>query len=247
MPRARPFENESEDKSSHSKRGPQSVSIIIPILNEAALAAHAIERAWAARPLEVIVVDGGSADGTYEIAAAGNCRALQSQHGRGVQQNTGARHARGSVLLFLHADTWLVPGGVRQIQRACEDPAVHVGCFRQRIEADGFAYRLLERGNAWRASRLGMPYGDQGLFFRREFFEQLGGFPETPFMEDWHLMRRARRHSRPVLLEGPLYVSARRWQRQGIVRQTMRNWLLTSAATLGISPERLARFYRHQR
>jgi rSAM/selenodomain-associated transferase 2 len=225
----------------------EQVSIIIPVLNEAARVAQAIERAWATGPLEVIVEDGGSDDGTYEIAAAQPCRALRSKQGRGVQQNTGARQARGSVLLFLHADTWLAPDGVRQIQQACRDPAVRVGCFRQRIEADGFAYRLLERGNAFRALRLGLPYGDQGLFFRRWFFEELGGFPETPFMEDWQLMRRARRRTRPVLLPGPLYVSARRWQRHGIIRQTLRNWMLITAAMLGVSPDRLVQFYRHER
>jgi rSAM/selenodomain-associated transferase 2 len=225
----------------------ESVSIIIPVLNEAAVVAQAIQRARATAPLEVIVVDGGSDDATYDIAARERCNLLRSPQGRGVQQNAGARHAQGSVLLFLHADTWLVPDGVRQIEQACENPSVRVGCFRQHIEAEGLAYRLLERGNAWRASRRGLPYGDQGLFLRRSFFDELGGFPETAFMEDWHLMRRARRRTRPTLLPGPLHVSPRRWQRHGIVRQTFRNWLLVTAATLGVSPNRLARFYRHER
>ena len=225
----------------------EQVSIIIPVLNEAARVAQAIDRAWAAGPLEVIVVDGGSNDGTYDIASREHCQLLRSKQGRGVQQNTGARHAQGSVLLFLHADTWLPPDGVQQLQQACRDPAVRVGCFRQRIDADGFAYRLLERGNAFRAQRLGLPYGDQGLFFRRSFFNELGGFPETALMEDWLLMRRARRRVRPVLLRGPLYVSARRWQRHGIVRQSLRNWMLIAAAVLGASPDRLVRFYRCDR
>ncbi|MEX2139873.1 MAG: TIGR04283 family arsenosugar biosynthesis glycosyltransferase [Pirellulales bacterium] len=225
----------------------ESVSIIIPVLNEAAVVAQAIQRAWATEPLEVIVVDGGSDDATYDIAESERCHLLRSPQGRGVQQNMGARQAQGSVLLFLHADTWLAPDGIRQMQHACTNPSVRVGCFRQRIEADGVAYRLLERGNAWRASRLGMPYGDQGLFFRRSFLDELGGFPDTPFMEDWLLMRRARRRARPRLLPGPLHVSPRRWQRNGILRQTLRNWLLITATTLGASPDRLARFYRHHR
>jgi rSAM/selenodomain-associated transferase 2 len=225
----------------------EQVSIIIPVLNEAARVAQAIDRACATGPLEVIVVDGGSNDGTYKIAAAQRCHVLQSKQGRGVQQNTGARHAQGSVLLFLHADTWLPADGVQQIQRACENPLVRVGCFRQRIEAHGFAYRLLECGNAIRAKRLGLPYGDQGLFFRRSFFEELGGFPETALMEDWLLMRRARCRARPALLPGPLHVSARRWQQHGVVRQTLRNWMLVTAAALGVSPEKLATFYRHDR
>jgi len=108
----------------------------------------------------------------------------------------------------------------------------------------GIAYRLLERGNAVRAARLGLPYGDQGIFLRRSLFDRVGGFAEVAIMEDLLLMKRVRRLTRPVLLRGPLYVSARRWQRNGVVRQTARNWLLVAALHLGAKPERLAAWYR---
>lgn len=219
------------------------ISIIIPTLNEAARITDAVERAWANRPRQVLVVDGGSHDDTAGLAQRAGAKVLNSPRGRAVQQNRGAAEASGEVLLFLHADTWLTAEGCRQIQRAVKEQHAACGAFRQAIEAEGWPYRLLERGNAWRACRWGLPYGDQGLFVQRETFAQLGGFPEASLMEDWMLMRRLRKIAWPVLLPGPLYVSARRWQRHGIVRQTLRNWTLVAAALAGVSPNRLAQFY----
>ena len=219
------------------------VSIIIPALNEGANIAVAVRRAWETCPLEVIVVDGGSDDGTAELAREAGAGMLETPPGRARQQNAGARQAAGEVLLFLHADTWLAPAGLSQIVEALANSRVLCGAFRQRIEAEGRLFRWLERGNAWRAQRRGLPYGDQGIFVRRLAFEELGGFPEVRLMEDVMLMKRLRRRTRPVLLPGPLYVSARRWRRHGVLRQTARNWLLLSAARLGVSPDKLAAFY----
>jgi rSAM/selenodomain-associated transferase 2 len=219
------------------------ISVIIPALNEAEGIAAAIERAWANKPHEVLVVDGGSSDDTQTIAKQCGATLLCGPRGRAVQQNLGAAQATGDVLLFLHADTWLESDGCRQIAESLRDETKLCGAFRQRIDAEGAAFRLLERGNAWRARRLGLPYGDQGLFLRRETFRQLGGFPEVQLMEDWLLMRRLRRIAWPVLLPGPLHVSPRRWQRHGLPRQTARNWLLVAAATMGVSPNRLVKFY----
>ena len=218
------------------------VSVIIPALNEAANIAAAIDGAWQAGAHEVIVVDGGSADGTLEIATRQKCLALSSVRGRAVQQNVGARRASGDVLLFLHADTWLAAGGVGQIVEAMQPARVVAGAFRQRIDAAGVLYRLLERGNALRA-RWGRPYGDQGIFVRREVFERVGGFPEVRLLEDVLFVRQLRRLGRLALLPGPLHVSARRWRRHGVVRQTLRNWRILAAAKLGVSPDQLAGLY----
>lgn len=219
------------------------ISVIIPTLNEAGTIARAIGGAQSGGAHEVIVVDGGSDDGTGDVVRPMQCDLLECAPGRAAQQNLGARHATGDVLLFQHADNWLDPVGLHQIEAALADDGVLGGAFLQQIEASGRLYRALERGNAWRARRLKLPYGDQGIFMRRQVFERLGGFPEVPIMEDLLLMRRFRRLGRPVLLPGPLHVSPRRWQRNGVVGQTARNWLLLSATLLGVSPHRLVAFY----
>jgi rSAM/selenodomain-associated transferase 2 len=219
------------------------ISVIVPALHEEAGIVAAIKRAWEAGAAEVIVVDGGSHDQTVALCQAARCRLIQSSPGRGVQQNAGAAAAVGEVLLFLHADNQLAPGSVQQVVAAVE--AGHrCGAFRQQIAATGWFYRALEWGNARRVIWWGLPYGDQGIFFCRALFEQLGGFPEVKLMEDLLLMRRARRRAWPVLLAGPLKVSPRRWQRHGPLRQTLRNWSLLLAWRCGVSTDRLADYYR---
>ncbi|MFQ5732806.1 MAG: TIGR04283 family arsenosugar biosynthesis glycosyltransferase [Planctomycetaceae bacterium] len=223
-----------------------SVSIIIPTLNEADLIGESLEKARAIGDCEILVVDGGSDDGTAERAtAAGLVRT--SMPGRAVQQNAGAAAATGEVLLFLHADCRLEAGALEAVIDALLDPRVVAGCFRQRIDAPGLRYRLLERGNALRVKLCKWAYGDQGIFVRREAFERVGGFPELQLMEDLFLMKRLKTLGRVVLLDTPLHVSARRWQQQGVARQTLRNWALTLLAQCGVSPNRLARFYPHVR
>jgi rSAM/selenodomain-associated transferase 2 len=220
------------------------VSVIIPALNEAETIRQAIDSAWQAGAAEVIVADGGSSDGTFEIVEACNCQLVRSAPGRAVQQNAGADQARGDVLLFLHADNRLADSAVSQIEAALKRKQVLGGAFRQRIDASGFLYRCLEWGNAARVRCFGLPYGDQAIFLRREIFYELGRFPEVRLMEDVKLMQKLRRRARPVLLPGPMYVSPRRWQRHGVIRQTLRNWSLLAAFICGVSPDRLAAFYR---
>ena len=218
-------------------------SVIIPVLNEEATIAEAIERAWSAGAGEVIVCDGGSRDATVRRAAALPCRLIHSSPGRAVQQNAAAAAAVGDVLVFLHADCWLEPGGLEPIAAGLADGRTAGGAFRQRIDAAGLIYRLLERGNACRVRWLRLPYGDQGIFVRRDVFESLGRFPQIPLMEDVRFMRAFRRRWRPLLLPGPLHVSARRWQRSGPIRQTLRNWSLLAAEACGVPPDRLQRYY----
>jgi rSAM/selenodomain-associated transferase 2 len=224
------------------------ISIVIPALNEQQMIQRAVERAWAAAPDEVIVVDGGSRDDTAELAARQGARVVRSSRGRAVQLNTGAACSRGDVLLFLHADNWIEPDALKQIERALINPRVPGGAFRQRIESDRRLYRLIERGNALRASWRRLPYGDQGIFLRRRVFDELGRFPEVPLMEDVLLMHRLRRQAKPVLLPGPIHVDPRRWEQEGILRQTLLNWGLVAALYLGVKPKSLVRFYpRHDR
>jgi rSAM/selenodomain-associated transferase 2 len=220
------------------------LSVIIPAINEAAHIGRAVRSAWEAGASEVFVADGGSADDTSKLGAGAGALVIVGPPGRAAQQNAAAREATGDVLLFLHADNALPAEAAKQIESALLDPKVFHGAFRQRIDAPGIGYRLLERGNAARVRSLGLPYGDQAIFIRRGVFEDAGGFPEVPLMEDLILMQRLRRRAWPVLLPGPLVISPRRWQRHGIIRQTIRNWRLTAAYSLGSSPEQLAQQYR---
>jgi rSAM/selenodomain-associated transferase 2 len=221
------------------------VSIIIPTINEAANIVGAIESASSAGADEIVVVDGGSNDETQAfVQARQDVIWLSSTPGRARQQNLGAQRASGDVLLFLHADCRLAGDSIAQIRQACVSDAIHWGAFQQRIDAEGFAYRVLERGNAWRVRTRGIAYGDQGLWIRRTLFEQEGGFADVPLLEDLLLAKSLRKLAWPMLLRGPLHVSARRWQRYGVVRQTIRNWGILTSHALGASPTELAKRYR---
>ena len=219
------------------------LSVIIPTLNESSSIAGCVKSARELGATEIIVADGGSVDDTGAIADSQDAQVVAAPPGRGMQMNAGAAASTGDVLLFLHADNWLPPEAREQIEQALRDPAVVHGAFRQRIDAPGRRYRWLEAGNAFRARQLDTPYGDQALFVRRTAWEAIGGFPDQPLMEDVVIARRLRRLGRPALLEGPLHVSARRWQENGVLQQTLTNWGLLAAWMVGVSPGRLASWY----
>ena len=223
-----------------------SLSVIIPTLNEADRIGPLIASTRAVGECEIIVVDGGSTDGTTHNAAEADA-VLTTDCGRAIQQNAGATAAHGDVLLFLHADCRLQPGAIESVQQAMQNGRVAGGCFRQRIDSPGLRYRLLERGNALRVTFCKWAYGDQGIFVRRSLFEEVGGFPQLKLMEDLYLMKRLKKSGRIVQITPPLIVSPRRWQKAGVVRQTLRNWTLITLAQCGVSPNRLAKFYPHIR
>ena len=152
-----------------------NISVVIPVINERELIADCIRRAWDTECDEVIVVDGGSSDGTLEVARSEDCQAISSAVGRGIQLNEGARQSSGDVILFLHADSWLEPNACEQIRKSTKFTNHPWGGFRQQIENPRFQFRLLEKGNALRVRIQGLVYGDQGLFVARSAFEQVNG------------------------------------------------------------------------
>jgi rSAM/selenodomain-associated transferase 2 len=219
-----------------------SISIIIPTLNEAAFLAETLRSVRAEKPQEIIVVDGGSSDATCELARAAD-HVLHSPRGRATQMNYGAAHATGDVLLFLHADCTPEPGALREAEECLGRRGVVAGCFHMTVAVDGLTYRLLGACATTRVRLTGLIYGDQGLFVERRLFELLGGFPPLLLMEDLLFSKKLRRLGRIVVAPRRIFVSPRRWQRQGLVRQTLRNWTLTALAAAGVSPNRLAAFY----
>ena len=218
------------------------VSVIIPTLNEAAGLADALRSVRRERPHEIIVADGGSGDGTRERASEAD-RVLRGPRGRAAQMNHGAAHAPGDALLFLHADCTLEPGALTEAVRCLRRRGVAAGCFRMRVLADGWPFRWIDYFATARVRLTGVVYGDQGLFLTRERFERAGRFPELPLMEDVFFSLKLRRAGRVAVAPRRIFVSPRRWQRQGVVRQTLRNWALTALAAAGVPPDRLAAHY----
>jgi rSAM/selenodomain-associated transferase 2 len=228
------------------KSNVMSVSIIIPTWNEAANIGTTIRCLRSQLPREIIVVDGGSSDETVTLAKDAD-RVLVSEPGRALQMNAGAAVAVGDHLLFLHADCRLEDGAIALIERALAGPAVVAGCFSMRVDADGWGFRSIDACASARVRWTGVVYGDQGLFLRRRDFERLGGFPRLRFMEDVFFSRRLARRGRVVVVNKKIYVSPRRWQKVGLVRQTLSNWTLTALALAGVAPDWLADFYPHVR
>lgn len=217
---------------------PADVSVIIPTWNEESAITRAIRSALDADAGEIIVCDGGSSDGTLEAASqAGATKVIQCSAGRGTQLSAGANSASRKIVLFLHADARLGKESLQQICDLGED--LKWGAFQQSIQHTSVLYRLVEFGNSLRVKWRRMPFGDQGIFVRRDLLMEAGGVAEIPLMEDVDLSRRLGKIAKPVLLPGPIEVDSRRWQKRGLVRQTLRNWSIQFAYKLGVSPERL--------
>ncbi len=204
------------------------VTIVIPVLDDVESLMGVVRSIEPCPAVEVVVVNGGPPDARL-AAVVGERRdlsALASPPGRGRQMNRGARAARGEWLLFLHADTYLPSGWLDELRRADVDPSVVAGSFRLRLDASAWQARLIERAVRWRVRCLGLAYGDQALFVRRATFTAVGGFRESPLMEDVDLIRRVRHTGRLYHSALAVVTSARRWERDG--------WWRRSAANLGL-------------
>ena len=215
------------------------LSVVIPALDEEARVGHAVRSVR--DHAEVIVVDGGSTDGTRAEAAAAGATVIASERGRGAQLAAGARAAGGEWLVFLHADTRLEAGWADALRTL--PPQVVGGAFRFALEPSRPAYRWLEAGVALRCRLFRLPYGDQGLFARREAYSRIGGFGALPLMEDVDFVRRLRRAGPLAFPTARAFTSARRFERRGMLATSLRNLWLLALYSAGGAPERLARLY----
>lgn len=222
------------------------LSIVIPTLNAAAglpetLAALDEAAGW---PCEAVVADGGSADGTADIALAAGARVIDSPRGRGPQMIAGAAAARGAWLLFLHADSVPAPGWARAAAGFINGPdsSARAAYFRFRLDDDTAPARRVVRLTEWRCRRLGLPYGDQGLLIGQNFYGQLGGYRPLVLMEDVDLVRRIGRQ-RLVALDHDTVTSAARYRRDGYWKRPLRNLFCLTLFTLGVPAGRVARLY----
>lgn len=167
------------------------------------------------------------------------------EKGRGNQMNRGAALARGDIVVFLHADTRLPADAFALMEGALSDQTCVAGAFDLAIASGRPVYRLIARIASFRSRLTRVPYGDQAHFFRRVYFNEIGGFANIPLMEDVEIMQRIKKRGESiVIVERAVTTSPRRWEKEGILRGTLRNWLLISLYFLGVSPERLSRFYK---
>ncbi len=230
-----------------NSHGPM-ISIIIPVLNEGAGINEAVSRLRAldsGRCSEIIVVDGDPAGSTVKAITDAGVRSLAAEKGRASQMNRGAALAGGSVLLFLHADTVLPPDAFPLILDAMGDGRVVAGAFDLGINTDRRIFRITEKYVFFRSRLTQVPFGDQALFIRKNYFDRIGGYRDIPLMEDVELMKRIRqRGDRIRIIPVKVRTSPRRYEREGILYGMFRNWLLQILYALGVSPERLAKWYR---
>ena len=221
-----------------------SISIIIPVLNEVSTIAQTISIAQTAKDIEIIVVDGGSNDGTIELVKSLGITLLTGLPGRSFQMNCGAKAATGNILLFLHGDTFLPLNFDQLLQEILAKPKIIAGAFELGIRGKNKNLRIVEKIVNWRSRYLQMPYGDQGIFLFAQIFQEIGGFPEIPIMEDFELMRQLRKRGKIGIVSVPVLTSGRRWQKLGIFKTTIINQVIIIAYLLGISPHILVKLYR---
>jgi rSAM/selenodomain-associated transferase 2 len=221
------------------------LSIIIPVLNEARHLEQLLPDLSRKCPgAEIIVVDGGSTDGSTNVVAQHPlARLVVSPPGRARQMNAGAREARGETLLFLHADTRLPDGAAEAIRAALADPRVAGGRFDIRLDNPRAIFRVIAFFINLRSRLSRIATGDQGLFVRQGIFVEMGGYPEIPLMEDVEFSKRLKRRGTIACLRLAVTVSARKWERDGVVRTVLLMWMLRLLYFVGMRPARLHRLY----
>jgi rSAM/selenodomain-associated transferase 2 len=224
------------------------LSIIIPVLNETYIINRLLKHLYKLHfnsTFEIIIVDGDGNGSTINSIMVPDVKKVISTRGRGAQMNRGASVARGEIFLFLHADSILAENALDQILATCKRKDVVAGAFSLGIDSRKKTYRLIEAGVSLRSHFTKIPYGDQAIFLKKEIFFQLGGFKVIPLMEDVEFMQRVKKTEGTVsILPAKVWTSARRWEKEGAVVCTLRNWTLITLYLLGVSPERLAKFYR---
>lgn len=225
-------------------------SIIIPIFNEASIVGEAITNYRQLKDVEIILADGGSCDGTLEIAEAfsglnPNIFVTHASKSRGLQINAGARQAHGEWLIILHADTFLPVESFRSmVQHIDQFRDTCVGAFTLQLNGVRFCYRYLEGYARWRSKIFKLPFGDQGLFIRKSVFDECGGFRDDyPIMEDVEFVRRLQKKNRFIILDAPVYSSVRRYEKNGYLKRSFINLSVQTLYACGVHPKRLVAIY----
>jgi len=224
------------------------LSIIIPVLNEAYIINSTLmhlQKMEGGFRVEVIIVDGDPEGGTIAAVTSAAAKKIKAPGGRGGQMHQGARLATGDILLFLHADVVLERNALLQIVHACRRHDIAGGAFSLRIDSGKRVFRLIEKAVSIRSRLTKIPYGDQAIFIKKSIYDSIGGFSDIPLMEDVDLMRRLKKTGAGIIiLPDRALASPRRWEKEGVLYCTLRNWLLMTLYFSGVAPERLLKFYR---
>ncbi|MCK5876298.1 MAG: TIGR04283 family arsenosugar biosynthesis glycosyltransferase [Candidatus Marithrix sp.] len=220
------------------------ISIIIPILNEQTIIGKTL---LALQPLrknghEIIVVDGGSSDDTFQLVNLVD-NFLLSESGRAKQMNLGAKSAQHEILLFLHADTFLPTNADKLIIEGLTKKYAW-GRFNVCLSGTAKLLRVVERMMNWRSCWTGIATGDQAIFVRQDLYKQIQGFPDIPLMEDIAISKQLKYLSSPLCIKEPVITSSRRWEQNGIIKTIFLMWNLRLAYALGVSPHKLHKYYK---
>mgnify|MGYP000303624072 FL=1 len=219
------------------------VSIIVPTLNEELVLEKTLTQFQQLSPHELIVSDGGSDDGTRNIAGRFSHRVITGSAGRALQMNVGADEATGDILLFLHADSRIEPESYRKMLQCMQNPKWIGGAFTLCIESGKWSLKLIALLANIRSKYFGLAYGDQGFFVRKEVFKDMNGFSPLPICEDLDFYHRLRKKGPVILLKEKAHTSPRRWIKEGILFTTARNTLIAVLFGLGFPPHILTKWY----
>ena len=229
---------------------PPAVSVIVPVLHETKIIAQTCAHLLAACSgcnAEIIIVDGDRRESTIKRVDSKQIRTLTASRGRAAQMNAGANAANGRVLLFVHADTRLPEGAVRDVLEICRIPSIAGGAFLLGIASEKPFFRAAEAWANLRCRLTRIPYGDQAVFMKKRIFRELGGYADIALMEDIDLMQRLKQNGLKIaLIQKPVLTSARRWEKEGRIFGMIRNNLLSSLYYAGVKPALLEKFYKNQ-
>ena len=223
------------------------ISIVVPVLNEAPRLPTMFDMLDAqSGEKQIILADGGSADDTRGVTGE-RAQIVESEPGRARQMNAGAALAQGETLLFLHCDTKLPTGALREIEDIMRPGDVTGGAFLHSFDCEDRFSRFISFSANTRAKTAKLFFGDQCIFIRREVFERMGGYADMPLFEDWDMSRRMRAYGRVAVIETPVVTSGRRIEAWGKPKCLVIWWGLSILFALGVSADRLARYYAHVR
>ncbi len=220
-------------------------SVIIPVFNEEDTIADALSQ-FSDEEVDVIVVDGGSTDSTCEIVRKFNCQLIESQANRAVQMNIGAKAAKGDKIIFLHADCFLEKGSLQAVEQ-CLSNGFLGGCLTHKILSPRIIFRFIEASGNIRAALLKVFYGDQAIFVRRDVFFTLGMFEQVDILEDVKFSKALKKIGKSCILKNKVFVSARRWEKQGVIKTTFINWIVSVGFAMGVPLNKLGALYRNVR